>query len=334
MPVMEGKAMLFKEFAGVDAFPICLDTKDTDEIVARGRARSRRPSAASTSRTSPLRAASRSRTASRRRWTSPSSTTTSTAPPSSCSPRCSTRSRSPASASRTSRVLVIGLGAAGVAVTQDPARGRRRPRSSAATRAARCTPGASTTSTGRCRRSSAGTPSTRTSRGAHGPPGRRHRRHGPGRRACPAPASCPAEALQRMNDDAMVFAMANPNPEISPEEAAPVRADHGHRPLGLPEPDQQRPLLPGHLPRRAGRARARDHRGHEDGRRARRSPRSCPRTSCARTTSSPRCSTATWPTPSPHAVAVEAKVTGVAETEEVPGFVEHDTATHSVVGGP
>src|SRR5215216_5515180 len=34
MPVMEGKAMLFKEFAGVDAFPICLATKDTDAIVA------------------------------------------------------------------------------------------------------------------------------------------------------------------------------------------------------------------------------------------------------------------------------------------------------------
>jgi malate dehydrogenase (oxaloacetate-decarboxylating) len=33
MPVMEGKAMLFKEFADVDAFPICLDTKDVDEIV-------------------------------------------------------------------------------------------------------------------------------------------------------------------------------------------------------------------------------------------------------------------------------------------------------------
>jgi malate dehydrogenase (oxaloacetate-decarboxylating) len=33
MPVMEGKACLFKEFAGVDAFPICLDTKDPDEIV-------------------------------------------------------------------------------------------------------------------------------------------------------------------------------------------------------------------------------------------------------------------------------------------------------------
>ena len=38
MPVMEGKAMLFKEFAGVDAFPLCLDTRDPDEIVAVVRA--------------------------------------------------------------------------------------------------------------------------------------------------------------------------------------------------------------------------------------------------------------------------------------------------------
>jgi len=34
MPVMEGKALLFKEFGGVDAWPICLATKDSDEIVA------------------------------------------------------------------------------------------------------------------------------------------------------------------------------------------------------------------------------------------------------------------------------------------------------------
>ncbi|MDX1535973.1 MAG: NAD-dependent malic enzyme [Candidatus Spechtbacterales bacterium] len=33
LPVMEGKAMLFKEFGGVDAFPIALDTKDTEEII-------------------------------------------------------------------------------------------------------------------------------------------------------------------------------------------------------------------------------------------------------------------------------------------------------------
>src|SRR5438477_10805740 len=33
LPVMEGKAMLFKEFAGVDAFPVCLGTRDVDKIV-------------------------------------------------------------------------------------------------------------------------------------------------------------------------------------------------------------------------------------------------------------------------------------------------------------
>ena len=33
IPVMEGKAILFKEFGGVDAFPICVDSKDVDEIV-------------------------------------------------------------------------------------------------------------------------------------------------------------------------------------------------------------------------------------------------------------------------------------------------------------
>ncbi|MCO8126368.1 NAD-dependent malic enzyme [Acidimicrobiia bacterium EGI L10123] len=34
MPVMEGKALLFKNFAGVDAFPVCIDTTDTEEIIA------------------------------------------------------------------------------------------------------------------------------------------------------------------------------------------------------------------------------------------------------------------------------------------------------------
>lgn len=34
LPVMEGKALLFKEFAGVDAFPLCLDVRDSDELIA------------------------------------------------------------------------------------------------------------------------------------------------------------------------------------------------------------------------------------------------------------------------------------------------------------
>src|SRR5208337_3237205 len=33
LPVMEGKAMIFKEFAGIDAFPLCLDTTDPEEII-------------------------------------------------------------------------------------------------------------------------------------------------------------------------------------------------------------------------------------------------------------------------------------------------------------
>ena len=48
LPVMEGKAMLFKEFGGVDAWPMCLDTKDVDEIVATVECGRARASAAST----------------------------------------------------------------------------------------------------------------------------------------------------------------------------------------------------------------------------------------------------------------------------------------------
>jgi malate dehydrogenase (oxaloacetate-decarboxylating) len=62
LPVMEGKALLFKKFAGIDAFPICLGTRDPEEI-------SLPP------------AVSRSRAACGRSWISPFITTTSTAPP-------------------------------------------------------------------------------------------------------------------------------------------------------------------------------------------------------------------------------------------------------------
>ncbi len=87
LPVMEGKAALFKQFAGVDAWPVCLDTQDTDEIVAIVQALAPVVRRRSTSRTSPRRAASRSSGGCARCSTSRSSTTTSTAPRSSCSPR-------------------------------------------------------------------------------------------------------------------------------------------------------------------------------------------------------------------------------------------------------
>ena len=48
MPVMEGKAILFKEFGGVDAFPICLDTKDPEQVIEAVRLLVNGPGAAGT----------------------------------------------------------------------------------------------------------------------------------------------------------------------------------------------------------------------------------------------------------------------------------------------
>ena len=74
-----------------------------------------------------------------------------------------------------------------------------------------------------------------------------------------------------MADQPIIFAMANPVPEIMPDDARgrPARRDHRHRPIGLSQPGQQRARLPVHLPRRARRARDRDQRGDEDRRRPR-----------------------------------------------------------------
>ena len=83
-----------------------------------------------------------------------------------------------------------------------------------------------------------------------------------------------------MAKDPIVFAMANPTPEIMPEIAAPYVRVMATGPLGLPEPDQQRAGVPGHLPRRARLPRDADQRGDEGGRRRRPSPTASPTTSC------------------------------------------------------
>ena len=90
LPVMEGKALLFKEFAGVDAFPICLDVNSADEIIE------------TVERIAPVfgginlediaaPACFEVEERLRERSTSPCSTTISTAPRSSRSPRWRTR---------------------------------------------------------------------------------------------------------------------------------------------------------------------------------------------------------------------------------------------------
>jgi malate dehydrogenase (oxaloacetate-decarboxylating)(NADP+) len=70
-------------------------------------------------------------------------------------------------------------------------------------------------------------------------------------------------------DNPIIFAMANPDPEITPEEVAerPLRRHRGDRAFGLSEPGQQRARLSLYLPRRARCARHRDQRRDEDRRR-------------------------------------------------------------------
>jgi malate dehydrogenase (oxaloacetate-decarboxylating) len=218
MPVMEGKACLFKEFAGVDAFPICLDTKDPDEIVRTVRLIAPGFGGINLEDIS--------------------------------APRCfEIEERLKAELDipvfhddqhgtavvvmaallnavrltgrplESLRVLVIGLGAAGIAVTKILRAAGVRDIVGADSRGALhvhredyldgTLPPVkrwfAEVTNPECR---AGTPADVID-GADlliGVSGAR---------------ALPAEALARMNDDAMVFAMANPNPEVIPEEAAP-----------------------------------------------------------------------------------------------------------------
>ena len=83
------------------------------------------------------------------------------------------------------------------------------------------------------------------------------------------PGLITASDLRQMAPDPIVFAMANPDPGDPPRGGRrPGRGDR-HRPQRLPEPDQQRARLPRHLPGRPRRGRHLDHRGHEAGRRPR-----------------------------------------------------------------
>jgi len=218
MPVMEGKCMLFKEFAGVDAFPLCLDTKDPDEIVE------------TVSRVAPTFGGVNLEDIS--------------------APRCfeiedrlKARLDIPVfhddqhgtavvvlaallnALKLTGRrmgdlhVLVIGLGAAGVAVTRI-----------LLAAGVRSIVGCDSTGALHAGRFD-------YADGSMTPVKRWYAEHTNVERRAGAPAQVidgmdlviglsgarvlPVEALARMAPDPMIFAMANPNPEVSPEEAAP-----------------------------------------------------------------------------------------------------------------
>ena len=211
MPVMEGKAVLFKEFGGVDALPICLATKDVDEIIATVKA-SRPASAGSTSRTSRRRAASRSRTRLRDDARHPGLPRRPARHRGRRARRADQRAPPRRQAdSRTCGSCSPGVGAAGVAVTKillaaGVARHRRlRPAGRGPPRPRRtCTPAKAAFA--------AATNPRRRAR--HAP--RRDGRAPTSSSACRGPAPSRRTASRAMAAGAIVFAMANPTPEVDP----------------------------------------------------------------------------------------------------------------------
>ena len=66
-------------------------------------------------------------------------------------------------------------------------------------------------------------------------------------------STVPESVIETMADDAIVFALSNPDPEIDPAVARDARIGRGDRPQRLPEPDQQRARVPRGLRGRARR---------------------------------------------------------------------------------
>jgi malate dehydrogenase (oxaloacetate-decarboxylating) len=218
MPVMEGKCCLFKEFAGVDAFPICLDTRDPEEIVHAVKLIAPAFGGINLEDIS--------------------------------APRCFeiedalkaeleipvfhddqhgtavvvmaallNAAKLTGRRLEDMRVLIIGLGAAGVAVAKILLAAGVSDIIGADSRGA-VHRGRSDYEDGSMNSAKRWLADTTNAAGLAGAPadlidGVDLLIGLSGARAMPA------DALARMNDDAMVFAMANPNPEVSPEEAAP-----------------------------------------------------------------------------------------------------------------
>jgi malate dehydrogenase (oxaloacetate-decarboxylating) len=218
MPVMEGKAMLFKEFAGVDAFPICLSTKDAGEIVD------------TVARLAPTFGGINLEDISAPRCFEIEDRLkaqldipvfhddqhgTAVVVLAALLNACKLTGRRLEDV----RVLVTGLGAAGVAVTKIlMAAGVHE-------------------IVGADSRGLVSTDREDYGDGSMNPTKRWYAEHTNPQRLAGPPAPAlegmdlfiglsgarifPAEALAAMNDDALVFAMANPTPEVAPEEAAP-----------------------------------------------------------------------------------------------------------------
>jgi len=218
MPVMEGKACLFKEFAGVDAFPICLDTKDTDEIVRAVTLIAPGFGGINLEDISAPRCFDIEERL-KRDLDIPvfhdDQHGTAVVVMAALLNAVKLTGRSLAEL----KVLVIGLGAAGVAVTKILLEAGVRDIIGADSRGALSTTREDyqdgTMSSVKRWYAESTNQERRTGAPAEVIDGADLLVGLSGARALPV------EALAKMNDDAMVFAMANPNPEVIPEEAAP-----------------------------------------------------------------------------------------------------------------
>ena len=293
MPVMEGKAMLFKEFAGVDAFPLCLATQDADEIVAHrrgGRADVRRHQPRGHLGAALLRDRGAPAGGARHPGLPRRPARHGDRRAGGAAQRAEGRRQD---GSSDVRGRVSGVGRGRHRVHGDPARRRRR-----ATHRVRPS---------RARSTRAATASTAQApaRGATNPEGARGIADdvlagadvflGVSARARSAP-----RRSARWPPDPIVFAMAEPDARghARRTSSTPSRVVATGR-SRLPEPDQQRARFPGRLPRRARRARLDDRRGDEARGRRRDRGRDPARTSSCPTTSSRASSTATSPRRSP-----------------------------------
>ena len=216
MPVMEGKALLFKEFGGVDAWPICLAHEGHRRDRRRRARRSRPASAASTSRTSRRRAASRSSARLRAELDIPVFHDDQHGTAIVVLAALLNALRVVGKRIEDVKVVTTGVGAAGVAVTDILLNAGVRT-SSAATRRGAIYRGPRRAERRQARR----TPSGRTPSGGQGTADDMLAGADVFLGLSRARAPSPGRAIERMADEAIVFAMANPTPEIAPEELPP-----------------------------------------------------------------------------------------------------------------
>ena len=253
MPVMEGKAMLFKEFAQVDAFPICLDTQDAEEIIK------------AVELIAPTFGGINLEDISAPRCFEIEDRLKETLDiPVFHDDQHGTAIVTMAALFNALkitgkpieelRVLMVGLGAAGVAVTKMMLASRGHPH-----RRLR-PPGRALDHPRRLRvrrdeRDQALVRGELEPRAAQRPARRGDRGHGPLHRPLRPRAHRGRVAGQ---DERRRDRLRDGQPDARGDARGrrPLRADHGHRALRLPEPDQQRARLPGHLPRRPRRRRA------------------------------------------------------------------------------